>query len=579
MIVANPTDPSIPFPLIEAGLTLILVALSFLPPVGANLFKSIESALGRLARRRGLSVVVVGLTALLVRLAMLPLCPIPLPFVPDDFSFLLGADTFLHGRLTNPTPLMWTHFESIHITMYPTYMSMYFPSTAVVLAGGKLLFGHPWFGILIVTSLMCAAICWMLQAWVPPSWALLGGLLAVLRLGLFSYWINTYSGGGSISALGGALVLGSLPRLMKSIRVREGMLMAMGIVLLMTTRPYEGLLLCLPVAFVLARWIFAGKNGLSAATLARRAALPLVLVVAGGACLGYYDYRAFGKVTTLPYTIDRATYAITPYFVWQKLRPEPEYRHALMKTFYTVNELKSYDHIHSITGFPITVLEKIGVSLVFFAGFGLLPVLMMSRRVFLDRRIRFLVVCLLVLGTGMLIQIYLIPHYLAPFTCVFYALGMQGLRHLRVWRAGGQPAGLTMVRLLISLCVVLAGVRLFAAPLHIQMLESPPSQWIIYWYGPGHFGTERARVQKQLESMPGKQLVLVRYPADYDPIKEWVYNEADIDDSKVIWAREMDADNNSKLTDHYKDRRVWLVEPDAQRAKVEPYPAASGKQP
>jgi hypothetical protein len=131
---------------------------------------------------------------------------------PDDFSFLLAADTFAHGRLTNPTPAMWTHFESFHITMQPTYMSMYFPGQGLLLAAGKLLFGNPWFAVLMCSALMCAAICWMLQAWLPPGWALLGGILAMLRLGLFSYWVNTYTGGALITALGGALVLGALPR-------------------------------------------------------------------------------------------------------------------------------------------------------------------------------------------------------------------------------------------------------------------------------------------------------------------------------------------------------------------------------
>lgn len=195
---------------IEAGLTAIAIAVSFsCPRLGASFFTRVEHAFGRLARRKSLSVFVVGASAFLLRLAILPLCPAPLPFAPGDFSFLLAADTFASGRLTNPTPAMWVHFESIHITMIPTYMSMYFPAQGLLLAAGKLLTGHPWFGILAATALMSAALCWMLQAWLPTSWALLGGLLSVLRLGLFSYWINTYSGAGSISALGGALVLGA----------------------------------------------------------------------------------------------------------------------------------------------------------------------------------------------------------------------------------------------------------------------------------------------------------------------------------------------------------------------------------
>jgi hypothetical protein len=121
---------------------------------------------------------------------------------------------------------MWIHFESFHITMNPTYMSMYFPAQGLLLAAGEVLFGHPWFALLIVDGLMSAALCWMLQAWLPPTWAFLGGMLAVLRIGLFSYWINTYTGGALITALGGALVLGSLTHLTRNMRPRYDLTMA-----------------------------------------------------------------------------------------------------------------------------------------------------------------------------------------------------------------------------------------------------------------------------------------------------------------------------------------------------------------
>ncbi|MGA2652461.1 MAG: hypothetical protein ABSF28_18140, partial [Terracidiphilus sp.] len=225
--------------LIEGGLTTIAIAMAFAwPRLGAGWFSGIERTLGRLARKQSLAVAAVGLATLLLRLLILPIIPIPLPFVPDDFSFLLAADTFAHGRLANPTPAMWTHFESFHITMQPTYMTMYFPGQGLLLAAGKVLFGNPWFAVLLCSALMCAAICWMLQAWLPPGWALLGGILAMLRLGLFSYWVNSYTGGALITALGGALVLGALPRLMKTARARYGLLLAAGIALLGLTRPY-----------------------------------------------------------------------------------------------------------------------------------------------------------------------------------------------------------------------------------------------------------------------------------------------------------------------------------------------------
>ncbi len=562
---------------VEGGLTAIAIAVVFSwPQLGSRYFSRMERFFAQLARRKTLSVALVGISAFLLRLAVLPLCPIPQPFVHDDFSYLLAADTYASGRLTNPTPAMWTHFETFHVIMKPTYMSMYFPAQGLVLAAGKALTGQAWFGLLCVTALMCAAICWMLQAWLPPGWALLGGVLAVLRIGLFSYWIDTYVGGGSIAALGGALVLGALPRLMRTVRLRYSVTLAIGIILLAFDRPYEGLLLCLPVAFVLGRWILHGKNTPPASLLFQRATLPVLLIIAAGAWMGYYNYRVFGSSLTPPYKIGRATYAIAPYWIWQPLRPKPVYRHKIMEEFFCHEEVSAYQSIHSLTGFLPQTLIKAVRTVLFFAGILLLPLLVMLPRAFLDRRIRFLVACVLVLACGQIIEVFFFPHYIAPFTAALYALGLQAMRHLRQCKPGNQPVGLALVRLTIALCFVMAAVRVCAAPLHVSLGTWPSGDWSVAWYGPGQFGAPRARIEAALEHLPGQQLAIVRYAPGHDALDAWVANAADIDRSKVIWANEMGPADNLDLIRYYSNRTVWLIQPDAKPGFViSPYPVSA----
>jgi hypothetical protein len=568
-----PQEQAATLTVIEGGLTAIAIALSFaLPRLGQSFFSRIEWALAKLARNKGVALLVVGLSGLLLRLAVLPLHPIPLPFVPDDFSFLLAADTFAHGRLTNPTPAMWVHFESIHIDMIPTYMSMYFPAQGLVMAASKVLFGHPWFGLLIVSALMCAGLCWMLQAWMPPSWALLGGMLAVLRLAIFSYWTNTYHAAGSIAALAGALVLGGLPRFVRTPRLRYAFIMAAGIAILGITRPYEGMLLCIPVLCALCRWFLYSKKRPSAGVLFRRIAAPAALIIATAVWLGYYNYRAFGSPLTLPYTVNRATYAMAPYFAWQAPRAEPAYNHHELRRFYQIDELDDFKRNHSLFGFFKMTLIKAVIAVRFFAGLALLPPLLMLRRVLLDRCIRFLVLCLIVLTAGMVIEIFLVPHYVAPFVPALYAVGLQAMRHLWHWTPGDQYVGRTIVRLTVTVCLVMALLRVFDRQLRLPVPEWPASGWNCQWFGPDHFGTERAEIEHNLEQLPGEQLVIVRYSAHHNPQDEWVYNAADIDASKVIWAREMDPANNLDLFRYYKNRKVWLVQPDLYPNSVSPYP-------
>ncbi|HYL38421.1 MAG TPA: hypothetical protein VEV17_21060 [Bryobacteraceae bacterium] len=507
-----------------------------------------------------------GLAAIVIRLAILPLVPIPQPFIHDEFSYLLAADTFASGRLTNPTHPMWVHFESFHIIEKPSYMSMYFPAQGLLLAAGRVLFGQAWFGVLLSSGLMCAAICWMLQGWLPPGWALLGGMLAVVRLGVFSYWGNTYYG-GAVAAAGGALVLGALPRLLNRPTMRAGVLMALGAIILANSRPYEGLLVCGPALVALLWPARAARRPV----LFRRMLTPLALLLIAAGMMAYYNHRVFGHALTLPYQVNRAEYAVAPVFLWQTPRRPPDYHHKVMSDFYTVWELGDFRYARTLPGFVAKTAQKFATVALFFCGFALLAPCCLLARVLRDRRLRYLLLAGGVFGVGLSANAWLFPHYAAPFAAAIYVILLQGLRHLRLWRPAGQPIGLALVRFTVVACVLLAGVRLSAGPLSLAL-----PRWPNMWYGTEPLGLPRAVVAATLARYPGRQLAIVRYAQNHKPFDDWVYNAADIDKSKVVWARDMDSANNCQLIRYFRDRHVWLVEPDFTPPKVTLYERSSG---
>ncbi len=543
----------------EALLTALALLVAFTyPRLGSEWFAKAERVLGAVARKRKTSVLLCGLLALTVRAAILPVLPIPIPYIHDEFSYLLAANTFAKGRLTNPPHPMWIHFETLHVIFQPTYASMYPPLQGLILAGGKVIGGHPFWGVWVSVGVMCAAICWMLQAWLPPGWALLGGLLPVMRFGVFS-WGESYWGGAP-PAIGGALILGALPRIMRQQRVRDAVLMALGLGMLANSRPYEGLLLSLPVAAALLAWA-AGKNRPPAPVLVRRVVLPLFLVLAVvGVATGYYFWRVTGSPFRMPQQVNRDTYSIARYFYGQSPNLRPVYHHKALRDFY-LNEFRRYEEARSLGGIVHETGFKIGLLWLFYIGPALTIPLFMLPWVVRDRRVRFLVITAAVSFAGMQLVFFFAPHYAAPLTGVLLAMILQGMRHLKAWRWEGRPVGPFLARATVLICVVMLPVQVLTLWARAKLPAWQPD------------GIERARVLAQLSSLPGHQLVFVRYRSNHDVLaQEWVYNEADIDNAKVAWARDMDTAQNEELIRYYSDRRVWLVEPDEKPPRLSPYP-------
>lgn len=552
--------------LIEAALVVLTLAISLgWPRIGSGIFKKLDRIFGELARRRRLSVVVVGLSAWVLRLAILPWSAIPKPYIYDDFSYLLAGDTFASGRLTNLTHAMWVHFESFHITQLPSYMSMYFPAQGMFLAAGKVLAGHPWFGVLTSVSLMCAAFCWMLQGWLPPRWALLGGFLAILRIGLFSYWIDQYWG-GAVPALGGALILGAVPRIRRNFRAWDFFWMALGMGILANSRPYEGLLVSIPALIAVCYGLWK-KRGPSIRVLVWRIAPAIALLTLTFSFIGYYNYRVFGNPFTPSYVVNRAAYAVAPHFLWQHPHPEPIYRHAVIREFYVEAELRWFKDEQTPLGLFQKTVRKLAIAGNFYFGVLLLPPLVMLPRVLRDRKIRFFLLAGAFFAAGLLVETWLIPHYAAPFAAGIYLILLQCMRHMRAMKPRGRSAGAVLVHAIPALCIVMVIVRLSAGPLNIEL----PSALMSTAYGTAPLGLPRAQVLADLSTRAGGQLAIVRYSPAHFLFEEWVYNAADIDHSKVVWAREMDRTNNRKLLDYFKDRTAWLIEPDFNPPRTTPY--------
>jgi hypothetical protein len=88
----------------------------------------------------------------------------------------------------------------------------------------------------------------------------------------------------------------------------------------------------------------------------------------------------------------------------------------------------------------------------------------------------------------------------------------------------------------------------------------------------------RAAVVCKLSKLDKPQLVFVRYPSPvWNVAEEWVYNSADIDSQRVVFAHDLGAEKDREILNYYPDRTASLLtfDPVSGMEKLEPYPDAA----
>jgi hypothetical protein len=525
----------------------------------------VEPRLRKLAERTFWSMALLAVLPVALRLLLLPHHPAPTPDVYDEFSHLLVADTLRHFRLANPMLPMHRFFETFFEIQQPTYSSIYPLGQGLFLALGWSIFGHPWAGVLLAAAAFCPLCYWMLRGWTSPGLSLAGAALAVMEFGPLSAWMNGYWG-GMVAAAAGCLVFGALPRLRLG-RRKDAVLLGVGLGIHLLTRPYESIFLLLAVlAFFLPelRQRAEGRSLRDAVLVAGCVLMPAVALTLA------QNKAVTGSWTTLPYTISQYQYGVPASLTVQPnaaphlpLTPQQQMDYRMQTSFRPA-------HGETVQTFLARLEYRVR-----YYRFYFLPPLYLALLGFLTavREYRFawvaFTLALFAVGTNFFPAFQV--HYVAAATCLFVLMSVVGLERISRWSLRGRAVGPEIAGIIFFLCAAhflfWYGVHLFEPSEISQEMRNYET-----WDAINHGNPERRiAVNRQLAGLPGKLLIFVRYSPFHIFQEEWVWNAADLGGARVVWARDLGAEEDRELVRGWPDRQPLLFEPDARPMRLTPY--------
>lgn len=519
--------PSHLLPLLAALLAAVALAVGWRAGAGPWRLARWWWRARRLGGSRG-ALLAAGLAAALVGASFVALGP-PIPRVSDELSYLLSADTFLHGRLTNPPPPAGGHFTGDNVLDEPTRSSRYPPAQGLLLAAGRRLTGGPWGGLILSAAALAAGTVWMLRPWVAAPWPLMGGLLVALGPAFGSYWSQSYWG-GHVSAVGSLLLVGAVGRLRRRAGLVSALALGTGLGLLAASRPWEGLAAGLGVALWLGLHVARGPRE-GRASFALRLAPPALLALAPWlVLLAAHDRAVTGDPWTMPHTVYLATRGGLPELRFQEPSAEQIARAGALEV-----DRRWFDPAAAAGRTGRLIYHQAGLPLAA-AALGGFACMLRRRRVRSAssawRAWALPVLGLLAVAAAHGLTRSYFPHYSSPAFGFVWMLAIAGARHLGT----GARAGAT-------LALTLAAGQLLYSLAELPAHRPDRDDW----------SRERLRIERELRQAGGEHLVFVAAPGD------WVHNGADLAGSPVLWANALGPERDAPLLTAFPGRTVWRV--------------------
>jgi hypothetical protein len=236
-----------------------------------------------------------------------------------------------------------------------------------------------------------------------------------------------------------------------------------------------------------------------------------------------------------------------------------EYRDPSMREFWESRDAAIYvrarhDPIEIVFRLYKAIRELVGTG----AGLTLLFLFACAMPLARIRRLRLAIGVLVLFLCWTTLYKYVYAHYLAPGLGAYFVVAMFGLRLLRCHRLSERRIGRALAAWIVALTCTLF---LFDNAIIIYARNQSTSSTSAVDF--------RHQITARLASEPGTHLVLVRY--NQSPHEEIVYNSPDIDAQKIVWAFDFGPETDRPLLDYYRDRKVWLIQPDGPRPSFEPY--------